>query len=101
MRHDVEAILAQSIAQIPRCAIEHRITGRQHNDPLLRRGIDLAHDRVQIAADLDLLGRRSRHRLQRLFGAHQQLCPLYELLRRRGKPFQPVVADADNIDFRC
>ena len=54
VRHDLEAVLAQPVAQVAGHAIEQRIAGRQHDDAFVAGRFDLADDRVQIAADLDL-----------------------------------------------
>ena len=99
MRHDLEAVFAQPVAEIAGHAIEQRIAGREHDDALVAGRFDLADDRVQIAADLDLFGLAGRQRRKQRPGANQQLGLFDKLPGRRGQPFQAVVADADDLDF--
>ena len=99
VRRDLEAVLAQPVAQVAGRAVEQRIAGGQHDDPLAAGGFDLADDRVQVAADFDLFGLAGGRRGQRLLGADQHLGLLDELAGGGGQPFQAVVADADDLDL--
>ena len=56
VRRDLEAVLAQPVAQVAGRAVEQRIAGGQDDDALAAGRFDLADDRVQVAADFELLG---------------------------------------------
>ena len=71
MRHNLEPLFAEMVAQVARRSIEERIACRQQHDLLVGVGFDLREQIVKIGTNHDAFRCRIRDRREQSLGTQQ------------------------------
>ncbi len=98
---DLEFILAETVAQVARDAVEERVAAGHDGHALLAKvAFQGVHHLGEVGADRQLFGPQLRDEREGMLRAEHKLCRLQQLARSSGQPACPIAADAEDVDFR-